>query len=235
MPFWIFTLGRVIFQESKINIPYSNIVIYVVGLVVPVGVGVLLQIYLPKVAAVCRRILKPFSIAMIIFIVVFGIYTNLFMIRVFTWQIFCAGFAVPFLGYVFGAAAGRLLRFPTPDVTAISIETGVQNTGVAIVLLRLTLPQPAADLTTVIPVALATMTPVPLLIAIIVKKIRQRIRKNKRYTLAPTSSPTPSDEEAGKTTPVQCDDADEKPLTSDLTPGKDETTIVPSQNGRHQY
>lgn len=34
------------------------------------------------------------------------------------------------------------------DVLAISIETGIQNTGIAIFLLRLCLDQPEADLTT---------------------------------------------------------------------------------------
>lgn len=202
MPFWLFTLGRVVFQESQINIPYTNIVVYVVALVLPVGIGILMQLYLPRVAKVCRRILGPFSVAMILFIVVFGIYTNLFMFKLLTWQLFCAGFAVPFLGYLFGAIAARLLRFPGPDITAISIETGVQNTGVAIVLLRLTLPQPEADLTSVVPIVLATMTPLPLLVAMVIIKInKHRQKANKKYTLAPTSTPTPSDDETASLNP----------------------------------
>lgn len=47
------------------------------------------------------------------------------------------------------------------DCLAISIEAGVQNTGIAIYLLKVALEQPHADLTTVIPVAVAIMTPVP--------------------------------------------------------------------------
>ncbi|GAB6019543.1 hypothetical protein CHUAL_001117 [Chamberlinius hualienensis] len=200
MPLWLFTLGRVIFAESNITIPYSNIIMYVVALVLPVGIGVLIQLYLPRLAAICRRILGPFSVAMIIFIVVFGIYTNLFMFHIFTWRIAVAGFLVPFLGYTFGAMVSYLLRFPVPDITAVSIETGVQNTGVAIVLLRLTLPQPDADLTSVVPIGMATMTPFPLLAALLIMKIKNyRNRKSLRYTLAATS-PSPSDEES-KTVP----------------------------------
>ena len=61
---------------------------------------------------------------------------------------FTAGFSLPFLGYCFGAVAAYLLRRPIEDVIAISVETGLQNTGIAIFLLRFTLPQPDADLNT---------------------------------------------------------------------------------------
>lgn len=49
------------------------------------------------------------------------------------------------------------------DCIAISIEAGIQNTGIAIFILRFALGQPQADLTTVIPVSVAIMTPFPLL------------------------------------------------------------------------
>lgn len=63
-------------------------------------------------------------------------------------QIVVAGMGLPYLGYVLGYLIARLLRQPTPDCLAIGIETGIQNTGIAIFLLRFTLPQPQADLTT---------------------------------------------------------------------------------------
>ena len=47
-------------------------------------------------------------------------------------------------------------------VIAISVETGVQNTGIAIVLLRLSLPQPDADLAAVVPVCGSIMLFIPL-------------------------------------------------------------------------
>ena len=40
-----------------------------------------------------------------------------------------------------------LTHIGSQDVIAIAIETGIQNTGVAILLLRFSLPQPDADLT----------------------------------------------------------------------------------------
>lgn len=55
---------------------------------------------------------------------------------------------VPWLGYSLGWLLAKVLKQPSPDCLAIAIETGIQNTGIAIFLLRFSLPQPEADLTT---------------------------------------------------------------------------------------
>ena len=63
-------------------------------------------------------------------------------------QIIVAGLGLPWLGYVGGLILARLCGQSPDDTLAISIETGIQNTGIAIFLLQFSLGQPAADLTT---------------------------------------------------------------------------------------
>ena len=55
---------------------------------------------------------------------------------------------LPWIGFMFGWFVAYICRQPYQDVRAIAIETGIQNTGVSIFLLRFSLRQPAADLTT---------------------------------------------------------------------------------------
>lgn len=55
---------------------------------------------------------------------------------------------LPWLGYLVGGLFTHIMRQSLEDVIALSIETGVQNTGIAIFMLRYTLDQPLADLTT---------------------------------------------------------------------------------------
>merc|ERR1712156_757842 len=90
-----------------------------------------------------------------------------------TWQVLLSGMGLPWLGFSFGFAIAKILKRPMEDVIAIAIETGVQNTGMSIFLLWLTLDLPLGDMTAVIPVAAATMTPLPLLAALIVMKIKE--------------------------------------------------------------
>lgn len=63
-------------------------------------------------------------------------------------QIILAGLGLPWLGFLFGLVIAKLCKQSQADVRAIAIETGVQNTGVAIFLLRFTLEPPSDDLTT---------------------------------------------------------------------------------------
>lgn len=55
---------------------------------------------------------------------------------------------LPWLGYICGGLFSKLCCLPTKDVIAIAIETGIQNTGISIFMLKLSLGRPEADLTT---------------------------------------------------------------------------------------
>lgn len=183
MPMWIFTLGKVIFDQAQLEVPYTSLAQYVAALVIPLAVGLLIQRYLPRVCRILVRILKPLSILLILFIVIFAIVTNLYLFELFSWQIIIAGLALPWIGYVAGYLAAGIFGQNHKDRLAIGLETGIQNTGISIFLLRLSLQQPEADLTTVVPVSVAVMTPIPLLIYYIVLRIRQCMAKDKHETL----------------------------------------------------
>ncbi|KAI4460524.1 sodium-bile acid cotransporter [Holotrichia oblita] len=174
MPLWLFTLGKQIFDKSDIPVPYMQITTYALALLVPLFIGYLIQRYLKKTARFLARILKGFSSLLLIFIIVFAIVTNLYLFKLFSWQIVVSGLGLPWLGYVLAWIFAKICRQNSKDSLTIAIEAGIQNTGISIFLLRVVLPQPEADLTTVAPVAVATMTPIPLFLLYICQKIRER-------------------------------------------------------------
>lgn len=192
IPFWVFTLGQFIFADGPIGVPYSKIMTSAVGLVVPLVIGYIIQVYCKRLASIMVRILKPFSALLIVFIVVFATVTNLYLFKLFTWQILVAGIGLPLIGYLAGLLLGCVSNQSKEDIIAISIETGVQNTGIAIFLLRFCLPQPAADLTTVAPVAVALMTPLPLLLLMFLIKCRGRSSQKKLISHEETGLRPPS-------------------------------------------
>ncbi|XP_017016311.2 ileal sodium/bile acid cotransporter [Drosophila takahashii] len=163
MPLWVTTLGQLIFERAGIQVPYRKIATYCGSLIFPLLVGLLVQRRLPRIAAFLVRLLKPISACLILFIVVFAIITNYYLFYLFSWQIIIAGMALPGLGYIIAFLAAKLLHQNAADALTIAIETGIQNTGIAIFLLTTTLESPEADLTTVVPVSVAIMTPLPLL------------------------------------------------------------------------
>ncbi|XP_023169240.1 uncharacterized protein LOC111598289 [Drosophila hydei] len=163
MPLWVFTLGQLIFERAGMVLPYGKIASYCAALIVPLLIGLAIQRWLPRLTQVLVRLLKPISACLILFIVIFAIITNFYLFQLFSWQIALAGLALPGLGYAVAWLAAKLLNQSASDSLTIAIETGIQNTGIAIFFLRTTLEQPQADLTTVVPVSVAIMTPLPLL------------------------------------------------------------------------
>ncbi|CAG9829817.1 unnamed protein product [Diabrotica balteata] len=172
MPLWIFTLGRVIFDNAQLKVPYVEIMTYVVALVVPLSIGCLIQRYLKKVSHFLVKIMKGFSALLILFIIIFAIVTNAYIFKLFSWQIIVAGMGIPWIGYLAGFLMAKLLRQNPIDSLTVAIEVGIQNTGIAIFLLNFALIQPEADLTTVAPVSVAVLTPFPLLFLFIIKKLK---------------------------------------------------------------
>ena len=114
------------------------------------------------------------ALFLIIFILVCGIWSQFFMIKLIDWKIAVVGFSLPWLGFAFGCLFSKLCRRERKDIIAIAIETGIQNTGMAIFMLWFTLDHPAGDLAAVVPVAVATLTPFPLLFALVYYNLKRR-------------------------------------------------------------
>lgn len=86
-------------------------------------------------------------------------------------QIILAGMGLPWTGYFITWCVAKILRQNNRDALTIAIEAGIQNIGIAFFLLRFSLPQPYQDLTTLVPVSISFMTPLPLIVLLIVKRI----------------------------------------------------------------
>ncbi|KAF2361006.1 Bile acid:sodium symporter/arsenical resistance protein Acr3 [Trinorchestia longiramus] len=183
MPCWIWALAPTIFEEGKFNSPpYRNIAMLALGLVVPISIGLLIKAKCPKAAAVLRKLLKPLSLFFIIFVMTFGVYAYWYIFEFFTWKVAVCGFSLPLLGFTAGAGAAVASRRDLSQVIAISVETGLQNTGLAIGLLKIALSSfsPLGDIAMVVPVAVASLTPLPLLVAYLITWIRGK-RYGKSY------------------------------------------------------
>lgn len=87
MPLWIFTLGRTIFERANLGVPYARVSSMAAGLLVPLAIGLLIQKFMPRTTRVLVRIMKPLSLVLILFIVIFAIITNLYIFQLFSWQV----------------------------------------------------------------------------------------------------------------------------------------------------
>jgi hypothetical protein len=85
----------------------------------------------------------------------------------------------------FGFIGGAIISFigirDRKKTIAICIETGIQNTAVAIFFLRLTFPQPESDIALANPILVSMATPVPFLILVLTKSILKKCPALQKY------------------------------------------------------
>ncbi|XP_055934903.1 hepatic sodium/bile acid cotransporter-like [Argiope bruennichi] len=190
MPLWIFTLGASLFREKEASIPYMNMVGSLLGLTFPIIIGLLIKKYSPKLTRISLKIIKPFTIIIVLFGITFASYVNRFVYYLFTWQVVVAGLSIAWGGYCFGALVSWIFRLDRAQIIAISIETAFQNPAVAFVLLLLTLPQPGADLASVPIVAQLMLTGIPMWVVLLGIKIYKKInRYNERGSTGQIAKP----------------------------------------------
>lgn len=147
------------------KVPYSKIVASLAGLIVPLLIGILIARWKPAWGAKARKVRTAFvTFAYVSCLdtstvchLCFGICdhfwhnfelshvcsNHLAGCRFVSWMLFkqiwrftFSGLLLPLLGFMCGCFSSILLRQAPEDVTAIAIETGVQNTGIAIMLLK---------------------------------------------------------------------------------------------------
>ena len=139
IPFWMKTLGYEFLQnftERSVKVPYRNIMTSLCVLIIPLLIGIGIAKKWPNVATKSRKILRPFIIFVLIFVITFGTLANLHLFKEVTWPAVFSGFLLPFGGFMFGCLTSIILGQNPKNVTAIAIETGVQNTGIAIMILK---------------------------------------------------------------------------------------------------
>ncbi|KAI1707913.1 sodium bile acid symporter family domain-containing protein [Ditylenchus destructor] len=187
MPLWMNFLGykflKGYLDNARVHVPYSKIVMSLLALVIPLLIGVTIARYKPTCASKARKLLRPFIIFVLAFVVILGVITNYHIFTLITWHALLAGLLLPWCGFMFGCFTSILLRQKPEDVTAIAIETGVQNTGIAIMLLKISFPEPDADVSSLLPIIVACFTPGPLLLGYAVHSLTKRMKSRRSQPL----------------------------------------------------
>ncbi|XP_071533411.1 ileal sodium/bile acid cotransporter-like [Panulirus ornatus] len=165
MPLWMFTMGKQLLQENAdLQIPFGNMAVSLASLTIPVCIGILIRIKRPIWADKGAKIIKPFSFFILLFFMIMGTYNSYKVVLMMTWQMAVAGLMVAASGYSLGAVFARVMCLSKPQIIAVSIETALQNPGVAFILLKLSIESPYSDLAAVPIVATLMVTGPPLIL-----------------------------------------------------------------------
>ncbi|WP_051551435.1 bile acid:sodium symporter family protein [Nocardioides sp. URHA0020] len=106
--------------------------ILLIGL--PFALGILIAWRRPSVSARARRIVEPAALTLLLLIVVGGLAGQLATFIDYVGVVAVAIVVQNALSLLVGYGTGRLTRLPEPGVRAMTLELGLRNTGLALVL-----------------------------------------------------------------------------------------------------
>ncbi len=129
-------------SDDGFVIPYRNIIVSLLLVLVPVAGGMLLLWKSPGWAKAAEDTAGFMAIIVILFLVcsVFTRHTGLFLQT--PWQLYAAAVCVGLLGFCFGYGMATLSRLPPRYKRAISLETGIQNGPLAFAVILLSFRDP---------------------------------------------------------------------------------------------
>ncbi|CAH1779452.1 unnamed protein product [Owenia fusiformis] len=179
-PLWMWILGRLYMDDTRVNIPAQNAIISVAAVVVPVVIGVIVNHFKPRVGAIIVKLLRPWVVLFIIVFLALLPVAFRFSFSFVTWRIVLATFLTPLVGFILGAVIALIFKQPLKQIITISLETGMQNMQLSVVMIGISLPQPESDMATTVPIMYMLIGIMPWTVPVTVKITQFLIRYAKK-------------------------------------------------------
>ncbi|XP_067941843.1 ileal sodium/bile acid cotransporter-like [Watersipora subatra] len=166
IPFWIYTLGSTLPGDVQMNIIPFTVIAQTLGIIsIPLGIGVLIQYKLPKIAQVLRKSLKVAMVIALIFIFTGGIYSSRYVFEMMKLDVMLTAALLPYGGFLLGGLVAFAFRLDWKLIKTLSIETGLQNSAIPFFVIQKAFASPDLELAIAPVVWGIILTPIPLLIA----------------------------------------------------------------------
>ena len=145
--FWVWLFGEFVLEsERDISLPYLQLFISLVSLVVPIFIGMFITYKRPNWSKKLVKLSRPFFTLMMVVVSTLGIYINRFFFTVVSWYDLVAPACLGLSGYLIGILTSLILGLNRQQLIALSLETAIQNAGIAIMILQTNLPSPYGDM-----------------------------------------------------------------------------------------
>lgn len=102
---------------------------------IPVMLGIFVSTKFPKLTARIKKPIKTISILFFIGLVIFMLSANFEHFKNYVPLVFLIVFVHNLLALGTGFLAGKVMQLPQPDQRSLTIETGIQNSGLALALM----------------------------------------------------------------------------------------------------
>lgn len=120
---------------QAIDVSFVSMFLSIVKVVlVPIAAGFLINYFLPKFARACEKVLPLVSVIGITLIIMSVVSANAARLLQTAWLVIAVVILHNLLGYTLGFLVGRILGLTHAQMRTLSIEVGMQNSGLAVSL-----------------------------------------------------------------------------------------------------
>ena len=161
IPGWLLTLGKILTEKAKIQIPLMPLFANLMITIGPFILGVIIGCASAKLKEKINKVAKPL-IVFVIFTFLFTIFNvKFFVFTLYTYKIFIISL-IPWIGFSLGGIFAHFTKLNRHQVLTVSLETGFQNIGVALLIIIHNFPSPEIDYAMVPLFSIAILTPLPM-------------------------------------------------------------------------
>lgn len=125
MPLWLYTVGQYAYlRELQITIPYLALLKTLLTVMIPFGLGMLLNIFIPKLKRIVKYIVKPTSTALVCYLMIFSAIANFYLLKYVTLKLVLSATCLPWFGFMLGCLCAWICRQDWKRTVTIGLETG---------------------------------------------------------------------------------------------------------------
>ncbi|KAJ8041796.1 Solute carrier family 10 member 6 [Holothuria leucospilota] len=154
-------------NDESLRTPFKDIFIQLITLVIPVFIGIFISYKFPKAGKKLSKFIKPVSVIVIIISLSTGVYANLYAYSS-PFSLWFASGLLPLIGGLLGLIIAKVTCLANRSAITVGLETGAQNSFLALSMATLSYPQPASALISRPPLLVATLTIIEGIIAVVI-------------------------------------------------------------------
>lgn len=151
-PASLYVYSRLIGIDESLSIEFSELAIVIVGLIIPVALGMLLRKFSSNIGAVLELVGSVVGLLFIPFLIMIWVPRNWQLLLTTEWPTYVVAIGLGFVGITVAYLISKLLRLHPMNARTIALETGINNGPLAIaVIVAVYIDSPGLDQILLVP------------------------------------------------------------------------------------
>lgn len=151
-PAALFIYSRLIGLDESLTVPFGELALVIVGLIIPVALGMLVRKFSSNVGAVLELVGSVFGLLFIPFLIAIWVPRNWELLLTTDWPTYVVAIGLGLVGITVAYYISKLLKLHPMNARTIALETGINNGPLAIaVIVAVYIDNPGVDKILLVP------------------------------------------------------------------------------------